>query len=361
MNINQDNKYMRLNENIPEIDKKTKKKGGKINGPALLFGFCALLSLTGFLYMLFTHLSFKQQLKKEQEAKPITYTVEETEELKLQAVNENTANIKATMKEMLMSGDGALSMVRYFFPEELVAVYGNEYSFFPISETLKKNDYLQENFQVKADGEMEYHLNGNKVSKKGIDVSKYQGEIDWNLVRGSNVEYAFLRLGIRGYESGAIVLDETFETNIQGATSAGVGVGVYFFTQAITVEEAIEEADFVLEQIAPYQVTYPVVLDVEDITDELARTKNLTKEERTEIAIAFLERIKEAGYTPMIYGNLKTFLVMLDMEKLEEYSKWFAYYTYPIYFPYAYDYLQYTEKGTVLGIEGEVDLNLSFQ
>ena len=214
---------------------------------------------------------------------------------------------------------------------------------------------------MKADGEMEYHLNGNKVSKKGIDVSKYQGEIDWNLVRGSNVEYAFLRLGIRGYESGAIVLDETFETNIQGATSAGVGVGVYFFTQAITVEEAIEEADFVLEQIAPYQVTYPVVLDVEDITDELARTKNLTKEERTEIAIAFLERIKEAGYTPMIYGNLKTFLVMLDMEKLEEYSKWFAYYTYPIYFPYAYDYLQYTEKGTVLGIEGEVDLNLSFQ
>lgn len=361
MNINQENKYMKLNENIPEDDKNKKTKNSKINGPALLFGFFALLSLTGFVYMLFTHLSLREQIKKEQSNKEITYSVEEMEQIKEQTIEENTAEIKAKMKEMLTNGDGSLAMVRSFFPEELVAIYGNEFSFFPISTTLKKNSYLEENFVVKDDGEMEYHLAGNKVSKKGIDVSKYQGEIDWNLVRGSNVEYAFLRLAIRGYESGLIVLDETYEQNIKGAIAADIDVGVYFFTQAITVEEAIEEADFVLEQIAPYDVTYPIVLDVEDVNDEIARTNHLTKEERTDLAIAFLERIKEAGYTPMIYGNLKTFLVMLDMERLEDYSKWFAYYTFPVYFPYEYDILQYTEKGIVRGIEGEVDLNITFQ
>jgi lysozyme len=148
---------------------------------------------------------------------------------------------------------------------------------------------------------------------------------------------------------------------LKGAIAADIQVGVYFFTQAITIEEAIEEADYVLEQIAPYDVTYPVVLDVEDVNDEIARTNHLTIEERTDLAIAFLERIKEAGYTPMIYGNLKTFLVMLDMERLEEYSKWFAYYSFPVYFPYEYEVLQYSEKGTVRGIEGDVDLNITFQ
>jgi lysozyme len=219
MNINQENKYMKLNENISEDDKNKKITKSKVNGPALLFGFFALLSLTGFLYMLITHLSFREQIKKEQSNQEIKYTVDEMEQIKEQTKEENTSDIKAKMKEMLTNGDGSLAMVRSFFPEELVAIYGNEFSFFPISSTLKKNSYLEENFVVKDDGELEYHLDGNKVSKKGIDVSRYQGVIDWNLVRGSNVEYAFLRLAIRGYESGLIVLDETYEQNIKGSNS----------------------------------------------------------------------------------------------------------------------------------------------
>jgi GH25 family lysozyme M1 (1,4-beta-N-acetylmuramidase) len=220
---------------------------------------------------------------------------------------------------------------------------------------------VDENFLETESGEVEYYQDGVKISHKGIDISKYQGSIDWNKVKQDGVEFAFLRLGLRGYESGKLVLDETYVNNAVGASDAGVGVGVYFFTQAITVEEAIEEADFVLENIKDYNITYPVVFDIEDLNSEDARTKNMTQEENTAIAIAFCERIKEAGYKPMIYGNLRTFLLMLDMEQLEGYEKWFAYYDLPVYFPYAYSILQYSEKGTVDGITEPVDLNISFE
>ena len=126
----------------------------------------------------------------------------------------------------------------------------------------------------------------------------------------------------------------------------------------MTVEEAIEEAEFVLDMIEPYDVSYPVVLDIEEVTSDKARTADLTKEDYTRNCIAFCETIKDAGYTPMIYGNLKSFLIMLDMEQLEDYQKWFAYYSAPVYFPYEFDIWQYSSKGSVNGIKGEVDLNI---
>ena len=110
-----------------------------------------------------------------------------------------------------------------------------------------------------------------------------------------------------------------------------------------------------------YDVTYPIVLDVEEVTTKNPRTENLTKQERTEACIAFCERIKEAGYTPMIYGNLKTFLLMLDMEQVEEYEKWFAFYQTPLYFPYEFSVWQYTSTGSVNGIKGDVDMNVSMK
>jgi GH25 family lysozyme M1 (1,4-beta-N-acetylmuramidase) len=174
------------------------------------------------------------------------------------------------------------------------------------------------------------------------------------------VEYAFIRLGIRGYTEGEIKEDDTFEYNINGALDNGIEAGVYFFTQAISVEEAEEEAQFVLDAIEPYDVTYPVVLDVEAVNQDNARTKDLTKEERTEYCIAFCEKIRQAGYTPMIYGNLKSFMLMLDMEKLEDYDKWFAYYDDQLYFPYNVRVWQYTDTGSIEGIDTDVDINISF-
>lgn len=127
------------------------------------------------------------------------------------------------------------------------------------------------------------------------------------------------------------------------------------------MEEAEEEAEYVIDSIAPYKVEYPVVIDVEAVTSTRARGNDLTSEERTKYCIAFCEKIREAGYTPMIYGNLKTFMLMLDIEQLEEYDKWFAYYDESYYFPYDFKIWQYTNKGKVAGIKGEVDLNISFE
>ena len=137
-------------------------------------------------------------------------------------------------------------------------------------------------------------------------------------------------------------------------------MGVYFFTQALSEEEAEEEAEFVIESIAPYKVEYPVVLDIEAVTSSNARGNGLTSDERTKYCIVFCEKIKEAGYTPMIYGNLKTFMLLLNIEELEEYDKWFAYYDESYYFPYDFKIWQYTNKGKVAGIKGDVDLNVSF-
>ena len=175
------------------------------------------------------------------------------------------------------------------------------------------------------------------------------------------MEFAIIRLGFRGYESGKIVLDSKFEDNIEGSIKAGLDTGVYFFTEALTEKEAIEEAEFVLEHIDGHHISMPVVIDVEDSADkENTRTKNLTSEQRTKNVIAFCKRIKEAGYEPMIYGNLKSFMVMMDFEKLEDYDKWFAYYRTPFHFPYKIKMWQYTSSEDVNGIKGKADVNLLF-
>ncbi len=266
------------------------------------------------------------------------------------------------MKDYMTSGEGTTEMLRAFFPDEIVVADAGRYYFFPILDELAKNTYNPEAFVMDEDGVMEYYdENGERVSHKGIDVSRYQGEIDWEKVASDEVEFAFIRLGIRGYTEGEIMEDETFQDNIRGALKNDIDAGIYFFTQALSEEEAEEEAAFVIESIAPYKVEYPVVIDVETVSGTEARGNALTSEERTKYCIAFCEKIKEAGYTPMIYGNLKTFTLLLNIEELEEYDKWFAYYDESYYFPYDFKIWQYTNKGKVAGIKGDVDLNISFE
>ena len=272
------------------------------------------------------------------------------------------ASIKQKMKDLVLGEDGSpLRMLRSFFPENLIYYDEEEYVFSPVLDEVKKHELIPENFVETEDGEMQYVENGVITSHKGIDVSKYQGEIDWQAVKEDEIEYAFIRLGLRGYESGKLVLDEFFEQNIRGANEAGVKAGIYFFTQAVTVEEAGEEAAFVIENLAGYEVQYPVVFDVEMIVGANGRANNLTMQERTDIAIAFCEAIKAAGYTPMIYGNVKCFTKLLDMTRLEAYEKWYAFYDNYMYMPYLVSCWQYTESGTVAGIKGKVDMNISYK
>lgn len=269
--------------------------------------------------------------------------------------------ILGSIKEFMSSGQGTTAMLRAFFPDEVVVADAGQYYFFPIIESLAKNTYDPDAFMADGDGVMHYYVDGERASRKGIDVSRYQDKIDWEKVAEDEVDYAFIRLGIRGYTEGEILEDETFERNINGALKNDIDVGVYFFTQAMSEEEAEEEAGFVIDSIAPYKVTYPVVIDVEAVTSTNARGNDLTSEERTKYCIAFCEKIKEAGYTPMIYGNLKTFMLLLNIEELEAYDKWFAYYDEAYYFPYDFKIWQYTNKGKVAGIKGDVDLNISFK
>ena len=288
----------------------------------------------------------------------IESAVEEAEEKTGEEVKERYLG---AIKEFMTSGLGTTAMLRDFFPDEIVVADSGKYYFFPILETLARNTYDTDAFMADEDGVMHYYVDGERASRKGIDVSRYQDKIDWEKVAADEVDYAFIRLGIRGYTEGEILEDETFQTNINGALKNDIDVGVYFFTQALSEEEAEEEAGFVIESIAPYKVTYPVVIDVEAVTSTKARGNDLTSDERTKYCIAFCEKIKEAGYTPMIYGNLKTFTLLLNIEELEEYDKWFAYYDDMYYFPYDFKIWQYTNKGTVSGIKGDVDMNISFE
>lgn len=264
------------------------------------------------------------------------------------------------LKELILSGDGTTAMLRYFYPDEIVVADAGKYHFFPISDELAHHTYDLNKFVLDGKQIMHYYENGEEIAHKGIDVSKYQGEIDWEKVAEDDVKYAFIRLGIRGYTEGEILEDETFLDNIKGARKNDIDVGVYFFTQATSVEEAEEEAQYVLDTIEPYKVDYPVVIDVEAVANANARTKELTKEERTKYCIAFCEMIKNAGYEPMIYGNLKTFMLLLDMGQLEDYEKWFAFYDEELYFPYNFKIWQYTDQGKVDGIDTDVDINISF-
>ncbi len=205
-----------------------------------------------------------------------------------------------------------------------------------------------------------YTENGTITSTVGIDVSKYQGTIDWAQVKASGVDFAFVRVGLRGYGNGALVLDDTFDYNVSEALKQDLSVGVYFYSQAVSYEEGVEEAQFVLQQVKAYNINLPIVLDTEDTMDESARTGSLTPEQRSEACRGFLETIRAAGYETMIYANLRWIALELDLTQLYGYDIWYAQYANEPALPYQYKIWQYTNEGTVPGISQPVDLNIGF-
>lgn len=300
----------------------------------------------------------------------VSYSQEEVDLMLAQAVADAENNTRMQVSDDILSqiqtdlegGTTVVETLRPLYPNDIVVVSNGQFHFVPIRDDLKKHNLLQENIQVLESGEMQYVENGEVVSHKGIDVSRHQGNIDWTKVATSGVEYAFIRVGYRGYgEEGKLVLDEKFEDNIKGATAAGIKVGVYFYSQAVTEAEALEEANMVLDAIAGYNVTYPIVYDVEKTGAKDGRMNQLSVEERTKMAQTFISRVREAGYTPMIYSNMEMWSVLIDMAAFEDVEKWFAYYNTDLYFPYEYAVWQYSDTGRIDGIDGAVDLNISFK
>ena len=196
-------------------------------------------------------------------------------------------------------------------------------------------------------------------ARKGIDVSKWNKEIDWEAVKEDGVEFAIIRCGYRGSSSGALIIDPLYEDNIKGAIAAGIPVGVYFFTQAVSELEAIEEASMVISLIRQYDVDYPVFLDSESAGGK-GRADDLSVEDRTKYHKAFMQTIASAGYQTGIYASTNWLNNRVDISKLSNYNTWLAQYAdVPTYDGY-YHMWQYTSKGTINGISTNVDLNLSY-
>ena len=295
----------------------------------------------------------------------IVFTQTELDEYVAKAIadaeEKGAQKVLDSLEEGVNSGETLVEVLRTLYADKMVVASSGKYHFVPINESLKQNNLAAEGLMLKSDGTVEYVENGQVISYKGIDVSKHQGEIDWAKVAADGVKFAFIRVGNRGYGSGAIVEDAQFEANIKGAISNGIQVGVYFFSQAINEQEAMEEAKFVLDKIAPYKVQCPIVIDVEKVADSEARMNKISSEQRTANTLVFLQAVEDAGYEAMLYHNMEMGLLMLDLAQFEEYNKWFAYYNKEIYYPYAFDVWQYSDKGKVNGINGDVDLNISFK
>lgn len=274
---------------------------------------------------------------------------------------EETANpitIETDDSEIAMEDEVEEGEVETF---DFLDVHGNSYTA-TILQDIPMHNYDYSRLDTSSDLYTYSNEDGTVTSTIGIDVSKYQGEIDWKQVKEYGIDFVIIRLGYRGYsEEGNLAVDEYYETNIQGALDAGLEVGVYFFSQAITNEEALEEAEFVLDYIENYDITMPVVFDTEVIEIETARTYEIESQIFTDACIVFCDRIEEAGYDSMIYFNMVWSAFTLDLEQLTGYDKWYAdYYDAPQY-PYAFQMWQYTESATVPGIEGNVDLNIIFE
>ena len=196
-------------------------------------------------------------------------------------------------------------------------------------------------------------------STLGIDVSKWQGEIDWDKVKNSGIDFVIIRCGYRGSVTGSLVEDPYFLQNIRGATSSGLKVGVYFFTQATNEVEAVEEASMVVSLLGDYELQYPVFIDTEGAGGE-GRADNLDAETRTMVCEAFCRTIENAGFEAGVYASRNWYNNNLNTSELEDYVIWLAEYrSAPLYQGY-YRMWQYTSKGKVDGIEGNVDMNISY-
>jgi len=195
---------------------------------------------------------------------------------------------------------------------------------------------------------------------RGVDVSGFQGEIDWDLVKADGIDFAMIRVGGRFLNSGGLYDDSFFARNVEGALAAGLQVGVYFFSQAITPEEGVEEAEFVLEKLGDYPITMPVVVDWEYLGGSEARTYGVEPEQITAAVAAFCDRVAEAGHTPMMYLNGYCGYIKMDLRQLAHVPIWFAQYSDAPRFAYHFSMWQYTDSGQVDGIPAPVDLNLYF-
>lgn len=248
--------------------------------------------------------------------------------------------------EVISSGDDSTLVVTDIYQGEITIP----------KFTYPVNTYDLNSFTTDGNGIVSY-----PNSYKGIDVSEHNMDIDWDKVSATGIDFVMIRAGYRGFTRGRTFDDSTFEANIKGAAEHGIKVGLYFFSQAITTAEAEEEASFVLSLIGDYDIDYPIVFDWENITGSEARTDSIDGETLSEIAAAFCNKIKKAGYNTAIYVNKNQVYNFYNLDKVKSYDIWYAEYQAKPSLYYDFTMWQYTCDGTIDGIEGTVDYNISFK
>ena len=229
-----------------------------------------------------------------------------------------------------------------------------------VESSLVENTYNWNN--LNKDGTFMSYEDENYTSMQGIDVSSHQEWIDWEKVKNAGIEFAYIRVGYRGWETGEIHKDSYFDYNIQSCIKYGIKVGVYFFSQATSVDEAREEAEFTINQIKSYNIDLPVSYDIEQAGEGEGRVDNLSREVWTQNAVTFLHIMKNAGYETMNYNSTKLFEKYFLLEYMQEFDTWVAQYDvdYPTY-QYTFSVWQYTDAGTVYGIDGgDTDMDIMF-
>ena len=217
-----------------------------------------------------------------------------------------------------------------------------------------KNPYDRYDFQY---NEHNYLVLQNVESYPGVDVSAYQGDIDWKKVKASGIDFAIIRLGYRGYESGKLVEDAKARKNLEGAAEAGLKIGAYFFSQALNTREVDEEIEFMFNMLGEQYLSMPLVLDWE-IPTANARTARMDGRTLTDIQLHFCKKVSDMGYQPMVYFNWHQSENLYILHELEEYPFWLALYQDRMTYPWKVEMWQYTSSGRVPGIPGDVDLNV---
>lgn len=347
------------------------KKKARRNNPllpiAIVLAITTLVSTVLCIYTIYSHRERPEThvLNEDPGSVPVSYTQSEIDSMisdaKEQASIEKEQALKSFIKSYSMSqGANLAELLRRMYPEYIVCLTSSGYKFTSINKNYDLAGIPSDTLIFDENGVVTQTVGDTVKSKKGIDVSEYQGKIDWKKVKESGVDFAFIRAGYRGYVSGKLVEDEQYINNVKGCIENDIEVGVYYFSQAVTEEEIEEEVDTMLVAIAEYEVTGPIVIDIEKVDSNNSRGNALSQEERTKLVLHFCDYVRSKGYEPMIYGNTYSFFEMLDIDQVHDERIWYAFYDTYLYYPYKLDIWQYSAKMNIPGIEGDVDIDIMF-
>jgi lysozyme len=312
--------------------------------------------------------SFKAEVTDPENGGKVYWTESELNdkiaEAEKRATGREHSTILQQIQSSLESGESTLDMLRKLFPDDLVVRNGDRYYFYTVADGVALNDFAEGDFRRDDNGWLTYVGKNSSIhTENGIDVSASEGTVEWDKVREDGTDFAYLCLGSRG-SNGKIAEDSAVEDNALGASKNGIRTGIYYKLNAVSDKEAAADANYVADFLDSKGKTLgisadlPVGLTVTVPSDE-SRAAGQSQEDWTSHVLKFCSTLSDRGYKPMIYGNINSFTMMLDIRRLEDYDKWLSETSVDPYDPYAFTYWQYTQESTLDGIEGKVHRDLA--